>query len=135
MSKKTFTLPVQPNNPGWLGEIEDIWTNVSATHSKRLKGFGGLGLVLQPFPRAFGVATQARGGNSMDLRVTDHDRFVLEIPGVYTNKADDNTVQAWGKDFTDRLTEHLKTSAVGKEYNPFFGNDAGPDQDVLGDVP
>ena len=113
---------------------------MSATSTKKLNGFGGLGIVLQPFPRAFGKASEERGGNAMGLSKTDHDRFVLEIAGVYSKKEDDELMQAWGREFTDQLTSRLKTvvadakrtgSSVG-EYNPYFMNDAGTAQDVMG---
>jgi hypothetical protein len=76
----------------------------------------------------------------MGLSSKDHDRFVLEIAGVYSSKADDELMQAWGGEFTNQLTSRLKTivanakatgSFVG-EYNPYFMNDAGTDQDVMG---
>jgi FAD/FMN-containing dehydrogenase len=113
---------------------------VSKANTKKLKGFGGLGIVLQPFPRAFGKASDERGGNAMGLSGKENDRFVLEIAGVYNSKDDDEQMQAWGREFTDQLTSRLKTvvenakrtgSSVG-EYNPYFMNDAGPDQDVMG---
>jgi hypothetical protein len=54
-------------------------------------------VVLQPFPRAFGKTSEKRGGNAMGLSKTDHDRFVLEIAGVYSKKEDDELMQAWGR--------------------------------------
>jgi hypothetical protein len=110
--KQTITLPVRPESPGWFGEIEDLWIEISKSYNKKLKGYGGIGLVLQPFPRAFGKATDKRGGNAMGLSASDHDRFVLEIPGIYTSKADDETMQAWGKEFTDKLTARVKALTV-----------------------
>jgi hypothetical protein len=137
---QAFTLPVQPNNPGFLGEIEDMFANVSATYKTKLKGMGGLGIVLQPFPRVFGKFSAERGGNAMGLSHLDSDKYVLEIAGVYQKKEDDELMQRWGKEFTDQLSSHLKTvitkakkagAHIG-EYNPYFMNDAGPDQDVMG---
>ncbi len=69
--------------------------------------------MLQPFPKLFGKHADARGGNAMGLTGTDHDRFVLEIASLYANKADDETVQAWGKAFTDKLLEDLGAMKVG----------------------
>jgi hypothetical protein len=107
-----MTLPIQPSNPGFLGEVEDIFTNVSAKYSTMFKGYGGLGLVFQPFTRGFGKAADARGGNAMGLTGSDHDRYVLEMPGLYTSKEDDNVIQAWGKEFEDQVMERLKVVTV-----------------------
>jgi hypothetical protein len=136
----TVTLPIQPSNPGFLAEVEDIFANVSAKYSTTFKGYGGMGLVFQPFPKAFGKAAEARGGNAMGLLGSDHDRYVLEIPSLYSNAADEKIIQAWVADFIgtvqDRLrqvTVNLKAKGVTVgEYNPYFMNDAGPGQDVLG---
>jgi hypothetical protein len=76
----------------------------------------------------------------MGLSGQDHDRYVLEIAGVYSSKDDDDLMQAWGGEFTSHLTSRLKAVvatakikgvSVG-EYNPYFMNDAGTDQDVMG---
>jgi hypothetical protein len=77
-----------------------------------MKGMGSIGLVLQPFPRSFGLWSNAKGGNAMGFSVEDHDRFVLEIPGVYTSKADDETMQEWSKAFTDATLARIKTVTV-----------------------
>jgi hypothetical protein len=138
-SFRTITLPIQPSNPGFLAEVEDIFTNVSAKYSTKFKGYGGLGLVFQPFTRGFGKAADASGGNAMGLTGTDHDRYVLEVPGLYNDKADDGIIQAWGKEFEDQVLERLKVVSANLKakgvnigmYNPYFMNDAGPDQDVL----
>lgn len=111
-SFRTITLPVQPNNPAFVGEVEDIFTKVSAPYLKKLKGYASIGLVLQPFPHNFGKASEERGGNAMGLSGKDHDRYVIEIPGIYSNKADDEVMQAWGREFTEKVTEHLKATAV-----------------------
>jgi hypothetical protein len=135
----TITLPIQPTNPGFLAEVEDIFTNVSAKYSTKFKGFGGMGLVFQPFPKAFGKAAEARGGNAMGLLGSDHDRYVLEIPGLYSNGADEKVMNAWVAEFMDRVQDRLKTVTVSLkakgvtvgQYNPYFMNDAGPGQDVM----
>lgn len=65
-------------------------------------------MVMQPFPSAFGKATEERGGNSMGLTGKDHARFVLEIAGIHTHKADDNLMLETGKAFTDQLAAKVK---------------------------
>ncbi|KAF2667433.1 FAD-binding domain-containing protein [Microthyrium microscopicum] len=139
-SFRTFTLPIIPHRPYFIGEVEDLFYNVSMSWLPKLKSIGSLGLVYQPFPHSFGKHAEASGGNAMGLKGSDHDRFVLEIPGVYISSADAPTMQAWGKDFTDRLAAlvkdiTVKSKAEGKivgEYNPLFMNDAGTDQEVIG---
>ena len=67
---------------------------------------------MQPFPRAFGRLAEENGGNAMGLKGSDHDRLVLEIESIYTNKADDDTISAWSKEITDRLTIYMKDVTV-----------------------
>ncbi|QDS73170.1 hypothetical protein FKW77_002220 [Venturia effusa] len=139
---RTATLPVLPEYPQFMGDIEDIFKSVSATYSPRLRGYAGQWLVLQPFPRAFGNASEARGGNAMALKGTDHDRYVLEMPAVYNDKADDKLMTMWNKAFSDAVEARLQVVLgdmkrkgklrEGVDYNPYFMNDAAGDQDVLG---
>jgi len=76
----------------------------------------------------------------MGLSLLDSDKYVLEIAGVYQKKEDDEVMQSWGRDFTNQLSSRLKTVLANSkkagvpvgEYNPYFMNDAGPDQDVMG---
>jgi hypothetical protein len=138
-SFRTLTLPIQPSNPGFLGEIEDIFANISTKYSTKFKGFGSMAPVFQPFTRGFGKAADARGGNAMGLTGNDHDRYVLEVPGVYSNKEDDEVIQAWGREFEDAVMKRLKVVSANLkakgvtvgDYNPLFMNDAGPGQDVM----
>jgi hypothetical protein len=75
----------------------------------------------------------------MGLSGTDHDRFVLEIATIWTNKAEDDLVKAMVRDITATLSLKLsedksKAKTSGRiigDYNPFYMNDAGPDQDVM----
>jgi hypothetical protein len=62
----------------------------------------------------------------MGLRGRDHTRFVLEIAAIYQDETIEyKNVQELSKKLTDELTPLQESS-----YNPFFMNDAGPDQDV-----
>jgi hypothetical protein len=87
----------------------------------------------------FGKASEERGGNAMGLAFLDSDKYVLEITGVYQKREDDELMQRWGMDFTTELRTRLMTAVTnakkaGKpigEYNPYFMNDAGPDQNVM----
>jgi hypothetical protein len=112
---------------------------MSPRFTKRLQGVGAMGVIFQPFPKIFGRHAEAAGGNAMGLSGKDADRFVLELPGLYINKGDEEVIQEWGQEFTRMLEERLKRDRVearGKgfditEYNPHFMNDAGPDQNCL----
>jgi hypothetical protein len=153
---QTITLPVQHHNPNYIAEISNLFEQVGAEYTKKLQGVGGQTLVIQPFPKIFGKHSEARGGNALALSSTDHDRFVLEIAGLYSNKLDDALMIEWGRKFTNKLLEDLKIATVGiilftftripadqdqadakakgisvGEYNPYFINYAGPDQDVF----
>jgi hypothetical protein len=109
---QTVTLPVQLNNPKFLGEVEDMWNNITATNNKNSKGMVSHTIALQPFPRAFGKASEARGGNAMGLSSNDHDRIVLEIAGIYMNQADDELMLKIGKEFTDRVMAKVNEVVV-----------------------
>lgn len=64
----------------------------------------------------------------MGLTGRDHTRFVLEIAAIHQDPSITyRDVQRLSKKLTDKLTPLQEES-----YNPFFMNDAGPDQDVTG---
>ncbi|KAF2396177.1 FAD-binding domain-containing protein [Trichodelitschia bisporula] len=138
-SFRSITLPHLPHDHGYYSRVDALWSNITAKH---LKGryLVGSTLAFQPFPNSMGKATETKGGNAMGLKGSDHTRFVIEIAGIYSRKADDDVVQEMSREYTQVLTEQLqgvKASAKAKgitvgEYNPMFGNDAGPDQDVMG---
>jgi hypothetical protein len=100
----------------------ELFDKIGAVYSKKLTGPGGQVLVFQPFPKIFGKHSEARGGSAMGLSGSDHDRFVLEISSIYTNKADDDVIQEWGKAFTDKLEEHLKVQTVSRLTMSFYTN-------------
>ena len=153
-SFRSITLPHVPTNPRYYLELDNLWSNITA---RRFKGHPTVSstLAFQPFPRTIGKATQARGGNSMGLTASDHDRFIIEIAGIYRNKADDELVQSAAKEFTTTIKQQfpaIKSAALSAgvklgDYNPDFANglcfnrslyplvtdirsDAGPDQEV-----
>jgi hypothetical protein len=135
---QSFTLPHQPEDHGFYKRVDDIWSGVAQKYIKnRWNIFNAV--IFQPFPKSIGAASDARGGNAMGLSGSDHDRFVLEIATIYTNKADDDLVKAMVRDITATLSlklseEKEKAKSVGRtigDYNPFYMNDAGPDQDVM----
>jgi hypothetical protein len=78
----------------------------------------------------------------MGLTSKDHDRLIIEIAAIYgsTQAADDATVQRVCKEYTDAVLEDLKKAEVDAKakgveygaYNPYFMNDAGLDQHVMG---
>jgi hypothetical protein len=138
-SFRSITLPALPNKPGWYLELDSLWNEITA---KRLKGKWTVQttLAFQPFPHSIGKASESKGGNAMNLKGTDHERFVVEIAGIYFSAADDALIQSVSKEFTDTIfkqLEGLRANAKTKgesfpEYNPYFMNDAGLDQDVMG---
>jgi hypothetical protein len=114
-----------------------MWSNITKT---RGNFFTQSTLAFQPFNHIVGKSTEERGGNSMGLKGSDGDRFVIEIAGIYFRPADDKLVQDMGREFTDKLYAELadmteKAKAQGtvpwETYLPHFMNDAGPDQDVM----
>jgi len=152
-----MTIPVQPGNPSLLLEFEDRWNNITKTHIKQAKGLVNFAVNFQPFSRAFGRAAEERGGNAMGLSANDHDRIVVEFAGIHTHKADDELVLKIGKKFTEEFGSYMKSVIVSAEglnvvdvslpkltcvkkatgqsvkaYNPYFMNDAGVGQDVIG---
>jgi hypothetical protein len=138
-SFRSITLPHLPKDHGYYERIDSMWNNITA---KRASMFAQSTLAFQPFNHAVGKATEERGGNSMGLRGTDGDRFVIEIAGVYMRQADDKLMLDMAREFTDKLEVEVKTmaekarAAGGQKsfetYLPHFMNDAAADQDVTG---
>jgi hypothetical protein len=128
-SFRSITLPHITSRPNYYLELDNLWNNITA---KRLKGRWTVQttLAFQPFSRSIGQASEARGGNSMGLTASDHDRFIIEIAGIYTSKADDELLQSIAREFTTTIKEQfatVKTAAVAAgnnlgEYNPDFMN-------------
>jgi hypothetical protein len=136
---QSITLPHLPDNPSYYEQVDSIWNNIT---EKYMKGRWNVAstIAFQPFPRTIGAASEARGGNAMGLSSKDHDRFIVEIAGIYTSAADDAAIQKMSQEYTEVLTRDLgkiRTNSRARgitvgEYNPAFMNDAGPDQDVMG---
>jgi hypothetical protein len=111
-----------------------------ATYSRSLPLGAMVTLAFQPLNHCIGEQTEKNGGNAMGLTGKDHDRLIIEIAGVYSRASDDAAVQAVSRKYTDAIIEDLKKNQANAkikglnigDYNPYFMNDAGPDQHVMG---
>jgi hypothetical protein len=129
---QSITLPHQ-SDPAYYLNIEKQLRNITADFSKN-HWTAQTTLAFQALPNTVGKASEARGGNAMGLKGTDQARFILEIAGVWNNKADDESMWSLARQLTNNLTtqlDQMKASGKAVGYNPLFMNDAGPDQDVF----
>lgn len=131
-SFRSLTLPHIPSGK-YYQNIEETFANITAKFAKD-HWIAGSTLAFQALPPTVGKASEERGGNAMGLSSKDKTRFILEIAGVWNNKADDAEMLKLAKQLTERLEKDLhatqRKDATLESYNPYFMNDAGPDQDV-----